>query len=97
MATTIYCLKESGTDNIFYIGRTSSSLKRRLKQHINSSRENKYKLHEKIRELNYNIEIHPLEVITDLYLNPYKLEIQYIKQYSLKYSLVNTQYLIECK
>jgi hypothetical protein len=93
MRRYIYYLCDADTKQIFYVGRTDTALNRRLRTHINSSRCNKSALSKKIQSLNCRIEIHAIEVITSYDINVYKLEMDYIRRYSLIHNLVNTQYV----
>lgn len=94
MQIKIYCLYNPYNSKIRYIGRTKSSLKRRLSQHICKANKNYSNSHKEnwIRSLLKNGIRPKIKLLKTLYcswLESHLIEKQLIEKYYVKHSLVN--------
>ncbi len=90
----IYALVNPITQDIFYIGATESSPKDRLQGHYSQFKEYLLGRRNKTKKFEYFENLYPdlaqvklLKIVQNDYL--YKIEQEFIKEYSEKYSLVN--------
>lgn len=90
----IYALVNPKTKEIFYIGATESSPKDRLQGHYSQFKEYLSGKRGKTKKFEYFESLYPdlaevklLKIVQNEYL--YKIEQEYIKEYSKKYNLVN--------